>query len=63
MTLNDITVVPNDDEDIQKFAEALGISVERAKYIEAMRPVYLAWEHDYLKTPPKLKKPRRKIIK
>jgi hypothetical protein len=55
MKSTEVIVVPNDDAEIKKFAEAVGISLERAKYIESMRPTYLAYEHDYIKTP----KPRR----
>jgi hypothetical protein len=57
-----VEITPNDEETIQKFAEDLGISLDRARYIESMRATFMAWEHDYLKeTPEKLVKKRRKV--
>lgn len=56
-----VVVVPNDEAEVKKFAEALGISIERARYIDSMRATYLAWEHDYLKATPQLLKKKRTV--
>lgn len=42
-------VIMHDEDDIKRFSEKVGISVERARYIESLRGRYLAWEHDYVK--------------
>lgn len=49
-------VLMHDDDEILEFAKAVGISEERARYVESMRDRYLGWEHDYVQTPVKKKK-------
>lgn len=56
-------VVPNEDIDIREFAEAAGISVERARYIESMRHRYLLWEHDYVKGKEPTGRRRSQLVK
>ncbi len=40
---------PHRADEIVKFSKALGISKERAAYIDSMRDHYMLWEHDYIK--------------
>lgn len=49
-----VIVEPNNARRIAKFAETLGISIEKAKFIEHMRAHYIAWEYDYVKTSDKV---------
>ncbi len=39
---------PRTKKEIKRFANDVGISIEKAKYIEWMREQYLFWEHDYI---------------
>lgn len=40
--------------DVVEFSEKIGITLERARYIENMRENYILWEHDYLKECPEM---------
>ena len=38
----------------KEFAEALGITRERAAYINSMKEIFICWEHDYIKNTPEV---------
>lgn len=49
-----LMVEPHTELAVLDFAKKLGITKEKAHYIENMRERYLIWEHDYLGTPKEL---------
>lgn len=49
-----LIIEPNKEKDIINFAESMGISIEKAKFIDYMRSHYITWEYDYIKKPTKV---------
>lgn len=46
---NVAVVEPHTEIEVSKLAEDLGISIERARFIETMREFYILHEYDYSK--------------